>query len=171
MRIDEVHAEPGGNVTITFVPQGYEVQGVYTGIRLEEWFERVFRVRYVLGALAVSAVFGLLAVYAGDRGASGTVQALIFAPGVVGVAYGVLSVIVGRITTLAKVFHAFRMADYKQYPAHAVQQAWVRQSYGSLAVTVRHTDGTQVSYTATGPAAPALGQGFHHLLGPRLTFY
>jgi hypothetical protein len=87
----------------------------------------------------------------------------------VGVVYVLVAVVADKVTELAKAVYALRMTGYKQYPAHAIQQAWVRRSYDSLTVTVRHTDGTQVGYTATGPAAPALGQGFHHLLGPRLT--
>ncbi|GAA0960931.1 hypothetical protein [Actinocorallia libanotica] len=171
MRIDGVRAEPGGDVTITFVPHGYEVQGVHLDTRMEIWFERFFRVRYVLSALVGSAVFGVLAISAGEQGASSTTQTLIFAPGIVGIAYGLLSFIASRITVLTSAAQTLRQADYKHHPSHAIHQAWAHQSFDALAITVQHTDGTQARYTATGPAAPALGQGFHHLLGPRLTSY
>ncbi|WP_106399875.1 hypothetical protein [Actinocorallia populi] len=171
MRINEVQAEPGGNVTITFVPHGYEVQGVHMSTRMENWYERFFRFRYVLSALIGSVAFGVLAILAGEQGASSTTQTLIFAPGIVGIAYALLSFAASRLTLLTSAAQTLRMADYKHHPSHTIYQAWAHQSPGALTVTVQHTDGTQVRYTATGPTAPTLGQGFHHLLGPRLTSY
>ncbi len=171
MRVSGVRAEPGGDVTITFVPHGYEVQGIHMETRMEYWYERVFRFRYVLSALIGSAVFGALAIFAGEQGASSTAQTLIFAPGIVGIAYALLSLVASRLVLLTSAAQTLRQADYKRHPSHTIHQAWVHQSPGTLAITLRHTDGTQVRYTAVGPAAPALGQGFHHLLGPRLIAY
>jgi hypothetical protein len=171
MRISGVQAEPGGNVTITFVPHGYEVQGVHVETRMEDWYRRFFRFRYVLSALIGSVAFGGLAIFADEQGASSTTQTLIFAPGIAGLAYVLLSFAASRLTLLTSAAQALRTADYKHHPSHTIHHAWVRQSPGTLDITVQHTNGHQVRYTATGPTAPALGHGFHHLLGPRLTLY
>jgi hypothetical protein len=168
MQVSGIRAEPGGNVTITFGPQGFEVLGVNLRNSIRMWYQRIFRSWFVVAGFSVIVVFGCLSIFAEQLGASPAVQVVIFSPGIIAAVYVAAYVLASRSMWLVEAALDWRSTGYERYPPHSVAQAWAQRSTEAVAITVQYTNGARIRYTGAGPVGQALGQGFHQLLGPRL---